>query len=66
MHYQLKDPVRFLVSHSCLKDIFFDKTPTDDAFAALEDGILENLFLSENIDQLTDILTYHVIAGNCF
>ena len=42
----------------------FDKAPTTDAFAALGDRVLDNLLLPENIDALTDILTYHVIAGN--
>lgn len=37
--------------------------PTDDAFAALPDGTVENLLKPENKDQLTAILTYHVIAG---
>lgn len=34
--------------------------PTDDAFAALPAGTVENLLLPENRDQLTSILTYHV------
>ena len=37
--------------------------PTDDAFAALPEGTVESLLLPENIDQLTAILTYHVVAG---
>jgi uncharacterized surface protein with fasciclin (FAS1) repeats len=37
--------------------------PTDDAFAALPDGLVECLLLDENIDPLTAILTYHVVAG---
>ena len=37
--------------------------PTDEAFAALPEGTVENLLLPENIDQLTAILTYHVIPG---
>ena len=37
--------------------------PTDDAFAALPEGTVENLLKSENKDQLTAILTYHVVAG---
>jgi uncharacterized surface protein with fasciclin (FAS1) repeats len=35
--------------------------PTDDAFAALEDGVLDSLL--GNIPQLTDILLYHVVEG---
>lgn len=37
--------------------------PTDEAFAALPAGTVENLLKPENKDQLTAILTYHVIAG---
>jgi uncharacterized surface protein with fasciclin (FAS1) repeats len=37
--------------------------PTDDAFAALPEGTVETLLLPENRDQLTAILTYHVIPG---
>ena len=37
--------------------------PTNEAFDGLPDGLIENLLLPENIDQLTDILTYHLIAG---
>ena len=35
--------------------------PTDDAFAALPEGTVEALL--EDIPQLTDILLYHVVAG---
>lgn len=37
--------------------------PTDDAFAALPAGTVENLLLPENKQALTDILLYHVVAG---
>ncbi|MDX1782510.1 MAG: fasciclin domain-containing protein [Thalassovita sp.] len=37
--------------------------PTDEAFAALPEGTVENLLLPENRDQLTAILTYHVVPG---
>jgi uncharacterized surface protein with fasciclin (FAS1) repeats len=37
--------------------------PTNDAFAALPAGTLDSLLLPENKQQLTDILTYHVVAG---
>lgn len=37
--------------------------PTDDAFAALPEGTLENLLKPENKDQLVAILTYHVVPG---
>jgi len=35
--------------------------PTNDAFAALPDGVLEMLLLPENKDTLVAILTYHVL-----
>jgi uncharacterized surface protein with fasciclin (FAS1) repeats len=38
--------------------------PTDEAFAALPEGTLESLLQPENQSQLTDILTYHVLAGS--
>ncbi|MBM2575846.1 fasciclin domain-containing protein [Jannaschia sp. Os4] len=37
--------------------------PTDEAFAALPEGTVENLLLEENRQQLTDILLYHVVPG---
>lgn len=37
--------------------------PTDDAFAALPEGTVENLLKPENKDMLTAILTYHVVPG---
>jgi len=37
--------------------------PTNEAFAALPEGTLDNLLLPENKDQLVAILTYHVVAG---
>lgn len=37
--------------------------PTDEAFAKLPEGTVANLLLPENIDQLTAILTYHVVPG---
>jgi len=37
--------------------------PTDEAFAALPEGLLEALLLEENRDVLVQILTYHVVAG---
>ena len=38
--------------------------PTNDAFAALPAGTVDQLLLPENIDQLQDILKYHVVAGS--
>jgi len=35
--------------------------PTDEAFAALPEGTVEELLKPENKDQLTAILTYHVV-----
>jgi uncharacterized surface protein with fasciclin (FAS1) repeats len=37
--------------------------PTDEAFAALPEGTVEELLKPENKDQLTAILTYHVVPG---
>ncbi|MEM7172489.1 MAG: fasciclin domain-containing protein [Pseudomonadota bacterium] len=37
--------------------------PTDEAFAKLPAGTVENLLLPENKDQLIAVLTYHVIPG---
>lgn len=38
--------------------------PTNAAFAALPAGTVETLLKPESKDQLTGILTYHVVAGN--
>ncbi len=38
--------------------------PTDDAFAKLPAGTVETLLKPENKDQLTTILTYHVVPGS--
>ena len=37
--------------------------PTDEAFAKLPEGTLEDLLKPENKQKLVDILTYHVVAG---
>lgn len=37
--------------------------PTDEAFAKLPAGTVENLLKPENKQQLVDILTYHVVPG---
>mgnify|MGYP001805045311 FL=1 len=37
--------------------------PTDDAFAALPEGAVEQLLLPENKDVLVQVLTYHVVPG---
>jgi len=37
--------------------------PTDEAFAALPEGVLDALLLPENVDVLVKILTYHVVPG---
>jgi len=37
--------------------------PTDEAFAALPAGTVEDLLKPENKDKLTAILTYHVVSG---
>ena len=37
--------------------------PTDEAFAKLPEGTVENLLKPENVEQLRAVLTYHVVAG---
>ena len=37
--------------------------PTDDAFAALPEGSVDQLLLPENKDVLIQVLTYHVVPG---
>ncbi|WP_308917026.1 fasciclin domain-containing protein [Jannaschia sp. LMIT008] len=37
--------------------------PTDDAFAALPAGTVDTLLMEENRDQLTKVLTAHVVPG---
>ena len=37
--------------------------PTDEAFAALPAGTVDNLLKPENKEQLVKILTYHVVPG---
>ena len=37
--------------------------PTDDAFAALPKGTVEELLMPKNKEQLVAILTYHVVSG---
>lgn len=38
--------------------------PTDEAFAALPEGTLEELLKPENRDRLVELLTYHVVPGS--
>lgn len=38
--------------------------PTDEAFAKLPPGTVENLLKPENKEKLAAVLTYHVVAGN--
>ena len=40
--------------------------PTDEAFASLPEGTVENLLKPENKQQLIDILKYHVIDGRVY
>lgn len=40
--------------------------PTDDAFAKLPAGTVEDLLKPENKDKLKGILTYHVLPGNVY
>ena len=58
----------FFQSLTTLDELLFRTTirnaaPTNDAFDALPDGLVNELLLPENILELTDILTYHVING---
>jgi len=38
--------------------------PTNEAFAALPEGVLQKLLMPENKDKLQAILTYHVVSGS--
>ena len=40
--------------------------PTDEAFAKLPEGTVENLLKPENRDELVSILTYHVVPGEVY
>jgi transforming growth factor-beta-induced protein len=40
--------------------------PTDEAFAALPAGTVENLLKPENREQLAAVLTYHVVPGRIY
>ena len=40
--------------------------PSDEAFAKLPGGTVENLLKPENLGQLQDILKYHVVSGRVF
>ena len=40
--------------------------PTNEAFAALPEGTVENLLKPENKDQLVAVLTYHVVSGEVY
>ncbi|MDO7558623.1 MAG: fasciclin domain-containing protein [Loktanella sp.] len=37
--------------------------PVNDAFAALPEGTVETLLMPENVGDLTNILTFHVVSG---
>ena len=37
--------------------------PLNDAFSALPEGTVETLLMEENLRQLSNILTYHVVSG---
>jgi uncharacterized surface protein with fasciclin (FAS1) repeats len=37
--------------------------PTDDAFAALPEGKVDELLMPENKDKLVELLSYHVVPG---
>ncbi len=56
---------------TCIAYILFDNlcsyqiysAPTDDAFAALPDGIVNQLLQPENVEILKNVLLLHVIEG---
>ena len=52
-----------LVDTLASKGPFTVFAPTNDAFAKIDPATLQNLLKPENRDQLTKILTYHVVAG---
>jgi len=52
-----------LVDTLASKGPFTVFAPTDDAFAKLPEGTVETLLKPENRDQLTKVLTYHVVPG---
>lgn len=45
------------------EDPFTVFMPNNDAFAKLPAGTVDTLLLPENVEQLQEILTYHVVAG---
>jgi uncharacterized surface protein with fasciclin (FAS1) repeats len=52
-----------LVDTLASKGPFTVFAPTNDAFAKIDSATLQNLLKPENRDQLTKVLTYHVVAG---
>ena len=52
-----------LVDTLASKGPFTVFAPTDDAFAKIDSATLQNLLKPENRDQLTKVLTYHVVPG---
>lgn len=60
---QAADLVDTLSSEAAEYTVF---APTNAAFDALPAGTLDDLLLPENKDQLTSILTYHVVANEVF
>ena len=52
-----------LTNHLSCLFLNITTAPTNDAFAALPEGTVESLLLPENIDALTGILAYHVVAA---
>lgn len=52
-----------LVDTLASKGPFTVFAPTNDAFAKIDSATLQNLLKPENRDQLTKVLTYHVVPG---
>ena len=52
-----------VIQNACSFKTSLTTAPTNDAFTSLPEGTVDSLLLPENIDKLTEILTYHVIAS---
>merc|ERR1712157_52341 len=50
----------------CGKGPFTVFAPTNDAFAALPDGLVTCLLLPQSLEALTTILLYHVVQGEVY
>lgn len=55
--------IRISISVRSTTVLFTVFAPTNAAFEKLPEGTVDNLLLPENKDQLTNVLTYHVVPG---